>query len=102
MLEHLNGPLCPQSLPPMNQAHLLAVDIANRAFEAADRHRDATGEMVREAEDVNAAAQSYGGMRLYVESWNGPVRGQWVTVHGYYWRCQTCGFVLPGVGTHRP
>jgi hypothetical protein len=93
LVDHLNGPLCPQSYSPMAAAHALAIEFQNAAYRAAPKDDD--GEMPPQAEAMYAALSS-DRMCLYVENSGTHVYGgQAVSVQAWYWRCLICGFVLP-------
>lgn len=98
LIEHRDGILCPQSMPPIAQEHLAHVSLADRAYEAAGK--DAEGELTPESAKIQMAI-SENWMRLYHDYWLGPVDAVRVTVESYYWRCQVCGFVLPAQAVDR-
>lgn len=94
-----DGPLCPGSSSPANPAHLLAVEIADRVYEAAKPWQDDDGEYPEGTglDEAVAAAQPSDRMRLYTVDQAGmsSFGARLFQVKAYFWRCPVCGLVLP-------
>lgn len=94
------GPLCPQSTPPVHAAHAVRERVFDGFFEAA---RGEGTEMPPAADQAyHAAARKVSAeMSLYVANAEGMVRGTLFEVRAAWFRCPTCGFVLPAELTQR-
>lgn len=96
-LPDTEGPLCPSTLGgTTDPRHEATVRTLNAFYEAAAK--DADGELVPPVDAAYSAA-AYGTMsdrmRLYVERVGFTYQGQRVVVESWYFKCGTCGFVLP-------
>lgn len=91
------GPLCPQSLPPVHPSHALRVALADAAFEASPQ---IDGDYAtRDVEAINTAlhnaAGGSDGMSLYRDTVTALNTSGPTTVEALYFRCLTCGLILP-------
>jgi len=89
------GPLCPQSMPPVHAAHAAMVRVQNAAYDAIPK--DGDGEL-REDFDPVYSAIAYGDdsrMRLYRDAVEAMSTRGTVTVESLYFRCPVCGLILP-------
>lgn len=93
VIRDASGPLCPQGIPPVHPAHQQHVDTLDAFYEAAER--DASGDMTPPLDTAYQAANTRDRMNLYVSGSGGTYNGRAVSVEAWYFRCRTCGFVLP-------
>lgn len=88
-------PTCPWSGVdggPQNPAHAVEIAIADRAY--AQFPRDADNEILPELASAYRATSERSGMELY-QVMGSPIQPRLNYFTGSYFRCLTCGFVLP-------
>lgn len=94
-----NGPLCPNSLPPVHPSHAVHTQMIDAAYEATPKDGDgepATPELAAVNDAISYGPRSNDRMRLYrdlVSVADG--RGLPVAVEALFFRCGICGLILP-------
>jgi hypothetical protein len=90
-----HGPLCPMSTPPAHPNHDVRKRMLNGFYGYATRAAD--GNMTPEVDKAYRGAQDTvtDFMDLFTAETTALPRGVPCTVTAWWFRCRTCGFVLP-------